>query len=290
MPHPEHSLTLFPAPQILSGVTTRRIMATVIAALLPALVAAVAFFGARALLVVAVAVASSVLFEYLWCRLRKLPNTTHDLSAVVTGMLLAYNVPSTLPLYMVVIGSFVAIVLAKELFGGIGRNFANPAIVARIVLSVSFPVAMTTYVAPNLALSDIDAITSATQLAPSAHAASPFELFLGTQMGVLGETSAVAIVVGFVILVVTRTITWHVPTIYVGAVFLFSVLTGHDPFVQVFSGGLMLGAVFMATDYTTSPVTVRGKVVFALGLAVLTCLIRFWGNILLGNVKRSVWV
>ncbi len=276
--HTDQPLILFPAPQIFSSITTRRVMGTVIAALVPSLVAAIAFFGTDALLVVAVAVASSVLFEYLWCRLRKLPNTIGDLSAVVTGMLIAFNVPATLPPYMVVVGSFVAIVLVKELFGGIGHNFANPAIVARIVLSVSFPVAMTTYSAPNVVLSGVDAVSSATPLAPLAPSLAPVELLLGSHMGVLGETSALAIVAGLAILLVTRTITWHVPVTYIGAVFAFSLLAGRDPIAQILSGGLLLGAVFMATDYTTSPVTARGKVVFALGLAVITCLIRFWGN------------
>lgn len=272
-------LVLLAAPQITSPVTTRTIMRNVLIALAPVFAASLAFFGLPALMVTATSVASCVGFEYLWCRLRNLPNTATDLSAAVTGMLLAFNLPSTIPLYMVVIGAFVAVVMTKELFGGIGCNFANPAVVGRIFLAVAFPVAMTTFVAPTLTLSAVDVVSSATPLSPAAQALAHLDLLLGAHMGVLGETSSAAILVGFVYLLATRTIRWHAPVAYVATVALLSLLAGQDPVAQVLSGGLLLGAVFMITDYTTTPATVRGKVVFAVGCALITCLIRFFGNL-----------
>ncbi|MDO4807774.1 MAG: RnfABCDGE type electron transport complex subunit D [Coriobacteriales bacterium] len=276
---PNQPLVLLAAPQITSPVTTQSIMRNVLIALAPTLLASVLLFGLPALLVVTTAVVSCVGFEWLWCRLRKTPNTIGDLSAAVTGVLLAFNVPSTIPLYMVVIGSFVAIILTKELFGGIGRNFANPAIVARIFLAVAFPVAMTTFVPPTVALSPVDVVSSATPLAPGASSLSILELLMGTHMGVLGETGSITILIGLVYLLVTHVITWHIPFAYVATVAVLSALTGHHPLSQVLSGGLLLGAVFMATDYTTSPATKKGKLVFAVGCGLITCLIRFWGNL-----------
>lgn len=272
-------LVLRPAPQISSAVTTHIIMRDVLVALIPATVAAVAYFGLPALLVIATSIGSCVGFEYLWCRLRKTPQTIGDLSAAVTGLLLAFNVPSTLPLYMVVIGSFVAIIMTKELFGGIGKNFANPAIVGRIFLAVAFPVAMTTFVEPQIALSPVDVVSSATPLAPTAQPLSYLELLLGLHMGVLGETSALALLLGMVFLLYRPVITWHVPTAYVGTVCVLSLLTGHDVVAEVLSGGLLLGAIYMATDYSTCPATKRGKLVFGVGCGLITCLIRFYGNL-----------
>ena len=272
-------LILHPMPQITSPVTTQVIMRNVIIALVPSLIAAVVFFGIDALIVCAVSVISCVGFEYLWCRLRKTESTIDDLSAVVTGLLLAFNVPSTMPIYMVVIGAFVAIVVTKELFGGIGFNFANPAIVGRIFLAIAFPVAMTTFVAPQVALSPVDVVSTATPLSPSAEPLPLLDLFLGAHMGVLGETSALAILLGFAWLLYTKTITWHMPVVYVGIVFVLSALMGLNPVAQVCSGGLLLGAVFMLTDYATSPSTLRGKLVYAAGAALIVSLIRFWGNL-----------
>jgi len=272
-------LVLRPAPQISSAVTTHIIMRDVLVALIPATVAAVAYFGLPALLVIVTSIASCVGFEYLWCRLRKTPQTIGDLSAAVTGLLLAFNVPSTLPLYMVVIGAFVAIIMTKELFGGIGKNFANPAIVGRIFLAVAFPVAMTTFVEPQIALSPVDVVSSATPLAPTAQPLSYLELLLGLHMGVLGETSALALLLGMVFLLYRPVITWHVPTAYVGTVCVLSLLTGHDVVAEVLSGGLLLGAIYMATDYSTCPATKRGKLVYGVGCGLITCLIRFYGNL-----------
>ena len=280
-PMKKRPLILSTAPHVFDGLTTQKVMLNVLIALVPTLVASGLIFGWQALLLTAVTAVACVAFEYLWCRLRKIPQTVGDLSAVVTGLLLAFNLPSTLPLYMAVIGSFVAIVVVKELFGGIGRNFANPAIVARIVLSVSFTAAMTNYALPSPLLpgaAAVDAVSSATPLAPGA-APLPFpDLLFGVHPGVLGETCGAAILLGLVWLLVTRTVTFTIPGVYVGTVIVLSLITGHDVATQVFSGGLLLGAVFMATDYVGSPTSFKGQVIFGIGLGLITCLIRFWGN------------
>ena len=272
-------LSVASSPHIRSGATTTKIMGTVIIALMPALVASVIIFGPRALLVTAVTVAAAVLFEFAWCHLRHQPDSIQDLSAVVTGLLLAFNVPSTIPLWMPVVGAFVSIVIVKELFGGIGRNFANPAIVGRMVLAVSFTSRMTAFPFPNT-LSGVDALTSATPLAAAGNGAQlPYlDLLLGTHGGVLGETCSLALIIGGVFLIAVGTIKATIPVTYLATVAVISLLTGHDPLVQLLSGGLLLGAFFMATDYTTSPYTTKGQIVYGLLLGVITCGIRFWGN------------
>ena len=278
---PKRPLVMSTAPHVFDGISTQKVMLNVLIALVPTLVASAVIFGWQALLVTAVTTVACVLFEYLWCKLRKIPQTVGDLSAVVTGLLLAFNLPSTIPLYMAVIGSFVAIVVVKELFGGIGRNFVNPAIVARIVLSVSFTAAMTNYAAPQGFLTGgfgVDAVSSATPLAPGAAQLPFMDLLFGVHPGVLGETCGAAILLGLAWLLVTRTITFTIPGVYVGTVIVCSLLTGHDVATQVFSGGLLFGAVFMATDYVGSPTTFKGQIIFAVGLGLITCLIRFWGN------------
>ena len=272
-------LSVSSSPHIRSGATTTKIMGTVIIALMPALVASVIIFGPRALLVTAVTVAAAVLFEFAWCHLRHQPDSIQDLSAVVTGLLLAFNVPSTIPLWMPVVGAFVSIVIVKELFGGIGRNFANPAIVGRMVLAVSFTSRMTAFPFPNT-LSGVDALTSATPLAAAGNGAQlPYlDLLLGTHGGVLGETCSLALIIGGVFLIAVGTIKATITVTYLATVAVISLLTGHDPLVQLLSGGLLLGAFFMATDYTTSPYTTKGQIVYGLLLGVITCGIRFWGN------------
>ena len=272
-------LSVSSSPHIRSGATTTKIMGTVIIALMPALVASVIIFGPRALLVTAVTVAAAVLFEFAWCHLRHQPDSIQDLSAVVTGLLLAFNVPSTIPLWMPVVGAFVSIVIVKELFGGIGRNFANPAIVGRMVLAVSFTSRMTAFPFPNT-LSGVDALTSATPLAAAGNGAQlPYlDLLLGTHGGVLGETCSLALIIGGVFLIAVGTIKATIPVTYLATVAVISLLTGHDPLVQLLSGGLLLGAFFMATAYTTSPYTTKGQIVYGLLLGVITCGIRFWGN------------
>lgn len=276
---PSRPLALNPMPQITSPETTQSVMRNVLIAMAPAAVASVIFFGPRALLVTLGSAAMCMVFEHLWCLGTKVPTTVNDLSAAVTGVLLAFNVPVSIPIYMLAIGDFVAIIITKALFGGIGKNFANPAIVGRLTLAVAFPVAMTNFTVPLVTFTPADVVSSATALAPSAPAITLLDMFLGSEMGVLGETSALAILIGFAFLLATKTITWHVTAVYVGVVALASLLAGLDPLAQICSGGLMLGAVFMATDYSTSPATLRGKIVFAIGCGLITCLIRFWGNL-----------
>ena len=276
---PSRNLALNPAPQITSPETTQSVMRNVLIAMAPAAVASVIFFGPRALLVTLLSAGICMAFEHLWCLAFKVPTTVGDLSAAVTGVLLAFNVPVSIPIYMLAIGDFVAIIITKALFGGIGKNFANPAIVGRLTLAVAFPVAMTNFTAPLVTFTPADVVSSATALAPSAPAITLLDMFLGSEMGVLGETSALAILIGFAFLLATKTISWHVTAVYVGVVALASLLMGLNPLEQVCSGGLMLGAVFMATDYSTSPATLKGKIVFAVGCGLITCLIRFWGNL-----------
>ncbi|MGI6045233.1 MAG: RnfABCDGE type electron transport complex subunit D [Eggerthellaceae bacterium] len=277
---PKRSMALTSPPHLRDNVTTQKLMRNVIIALMPTAIAAVLLFGLSAFILIVVTVASCVGFEYLWCRLRKEDQTIGDLSAVVTGLLLAFNLPSTLPLYMAVIGAFVSIILVKELFGGLGKNFANPAAVGRIVLAVSFPSAMTNFVTPQLGMSGfVDAVSSSTPLAPTSPAASLVDLFFGFHAGVLGETCVFAILLGLVWLLVTRTITITIPAVYIATVMVLSFFAGQDPVARAMEGGLLLGAIFMATDYVTSPSTVKGQIVFAVGLGLITCLIRFYGNL-----------
>lgn len=272
---PNH-LIVSPVPHVRASITTRKIMLRVIIALVPAIAASVVIFGLRALVIEAVTVGSCVLLEFLWCTLRHEDPLWKDLSAVVTGILLAFNLPASVPLYLPVIGSVVAIIVTKQLFGGLGKNFANPAIVGRITLAVSFPSLMTAYTYPK-PFTACDAISSATPLGVAEKI--PFaDLFFGTHGGVIGETCALALIIGFAYLVATGTIDLTIPVVYVGTVALFSLIAGQNVVQQVLSGGLLLGAVFMATDYVTSPFTRKGKLIFALGCGVITCIIRFWGN------------
>lgn len=268
-------LRVSPVPHIHSPATTQKIMGNVIIAMIPALIASTVIFGLRSLLIVVWTTACCVLFEYLWCLLRKQPQTVGDLSSVVTGMLLAYNMPPTVPLYLPIIGAIAAIIVTKEFFGGIGRNFANPAIVGRITLAVSFPSLMTTYSYPA---NGIDALSSATPLGVKAQELPMLTLLLGNHGGVIGETCAIALLIGLVWLLVTQVIEITIPAVYVAALAVLSLLAGNNPLQEILSGGLLLGAIFMATDYTTSPFTRKGKIVYSLGLAVITFLIRQFGN------------
>lgn len=266
-----------PSPHILSNRSTQTIMRDVIIALMPALIASVILFGFRTLLIVATCVISCVVFEYLSRKIMKKENTISDLSAVVTGLLLAYNFPVTIPLWMAVIGSFVAIVVAKQFFGGIGQNFANPAIVGRIVIFVSFAAHMTNWTAPFTYLGKVDAVTVATPLVDLGHA-NTLDLFLGNIPGCLGETCSLALLLGGIYLVIRKVISPIIPVTYIGTVFLLSALLGTNPVNQIFAGGLMLGAIFMATDYATSPITKKGKLIFGFGVGLITILIREFGN------------
>ena len=275
-----NKLTVSAAPHITGKASSRSIMLDVIIAMIPALIAAGMIFGMRAIALTAVTVVSCVVFEGLWNKALKKEQTIGDLSAVVTGMLLAFNMPSTLPFWMAVVGAAFAILMVKQLFGGIGYNFANPAITARIILATSFAGAMTNFVHPT---QTIDAIAAATPLAANAAGAfaegAPYlEMFLGLHGGVLGETSAFALLIGFLYLVIAKVISPAIPVTYVATVAVLAVLFGQDPLVHVLGGGLLLGAIFMATDYVTSPYTLKGKIVFGIGLGVITMLIRVFGT------------
>lgn len=278
------NLTVAASPHIRSANTTTRIMLDVIIALVPALIASGIIFGLRAIVLTAVCVLSCVLFEYLIRLLMKRDNTIGDLSAVVTGMLLAFNLPVTIPFWIAVIGSFTAIVVVKQLFGGIGQNFANPALTARIVLFLSFSSQMTHWVEPfyyRSGVSAVDAVTTATPLTllhQTDGLPDLLQLFLGVKGGCIGEVSGLALLIGGLYLVIRRVITPTTPLVYVATIFLLAVIFDAAPVHQIFSGGLLLGAIFMATDYSSSPVTELGKVIFAFGCGLITFLIRQFGS------------
>ena len=275
----DRKLLVSAGPHIRSNASTTSIMGDVLIALLPAVVASVLVFGTRALLLEVVCVASSVLFEYLFRRLLKRSNTISDLSAAVTGLLLAFNLPAGFPIWMAILGCFVAIVIVKQLFGGIGCNFANPAITGRIFLLIAFAGQMTTWPTANSYISGIDAVSGATPLAlikEGSIEALPAvkNLLFGIRGGCLGETCAIALLIGFVYLVIRRVITPTIPVVYVATIALMSLILGYDPIYMILTGGVLLGGIFMLTDYATSPATALGKVVFAVGAGIITMLIR----------------
>lgn len=267
-------LTVSSSPHIKRPDTTRGIMSDVVIALAPAATYGCILFGLRSLAVLITCVGVAVLSEFLWNKALKKPNTIKDMSAVVTGLLLGMNLPPTLPLWQAAIGSVAAIIVVKQMFGGLGHNFANPAIAARIMLLVSFPATMTRFTEPVS-----DAVTSATPLAGTAGALSFKTLFFGMHAGSIGETSAFLLLVGGMYLVIRRVITPVIPVCFIGTVALLLLITGENVMLSVFGGGLILGAVFMATDYTTSPTTPLGKAVFAVGCGIITFVIRKFGSL-----------
>lgn len=285
-----YELTISSSPHVHGTRRTWNLMLDVILALLPALVGAVLNFGFRALTVTAVSVFASVFFEWAYRRLLRLDCTVSDLSAVVTGILVAFVCPVTIPYWTVIVGDFFAIVVVKQLFGGIGKNIVNPALAARAFL-FSWPAVMTTWVAagsrPGI-FSTADAVTAATPLSllhgGSLPTESPLTLFLGQTGGCLGETSALLLLLGGAYLVLRRVISLQIPLAYLGTVAVLTLLfpRGNDPLLwmgsQLLSGGLMLGAIFMATDYTTSPVTGWGQILFGVGCGCITVLIRYFGS------------
>lgn len=278
MPHKD-KLIIEPSPHIKSSMTTQKIMLCVIIAMLPALVASVIIFGLRALLMTVICCAACVLFEWVTRKIMKRENTIGDLSAIVTGMLLSFNLPVTLPFYMAVIGCFVAIVIVKQFFGGIGQNFANPAITGRIVLMLSFTSYMTSWAEPFYYQKGGEIITTSTPLAGGE--AKLLDLFLGTTGGSLGETCALALLIGGVFLVAMRIISPATPLCFIGTVFLLSLVGSGDVMTAtaaILSGGVMLGAIFMATDYATTPLTLPGKIIFGIGCGLITMLIRSFGT------------
>ena len=262
------------SPHIHSGRSTSGIMLDVIISLLPATIAGVVIFGLRAALVVAICVLSCVGFEALFNLIVKRTQTIGDLSSVVTGLLLALNLPANIPLWQCVVGSLFAIIVVKCLFGGIGNNLVNPAITARVFMLVAFS-SLTNAAFP------VDAVAGATPLSAETMP-SLLTLFLGNYGGAIGETCTLALILGGIYLLVRKVITWHIPVVFIGGVFVFTLLMkGFDPMLALsltLSGGVFIGAIFMATDYVTSPSTAWGKVVFGLGAALLTCLIRYYGT------------
>lgn len=285
------NLTVSCSPHVHAADGTRDIMLDVVIALIPAMLGAVYFFGLRSLCVMAVSVAACVVFEYLYRKLLKKDTTVGDCSAIVTGVLLAMVCPVTIPYWTIIIGDFFAIVVVKQLFGGIGCNFLNPALAGRAFL-FSYPVIMTTWVAPytslNLIGSNADAVTAATPMSYLHQGMLPdtsvLYSFIGSVGGCLGETSAVLLLAGGVYLVVRKVISARIPLAYIATVAVIALLfpQGNDRLqwlgYQVFSGGLMLGAIFMATDYATSPVTKGGQIVYGIGCGMITMLIRYFGS------------
>ena len=287
-----NKLIVSPSPHVQSSQSTASIMRDVVIALIPALVVSVVVFGLNVLFVTALSVASCVLFEYLIQKfVVKGACTICNWSAVVTGVLLAFNLPATIPWWIVVIGAFVAIAVAKMTFGGLGKNPFNPALVGRVFLLIAYPVQMTSF--PTVENPALDALSGATPLAAvkfgtDAGQLPMTDLLLGNMPGSLGEVAALALLVGFVYLLWRKVITWHIPVTVLGtmAVFAFVValtrggdaaLLWQFPLFHVLAGGAMLGAIFMATDYATSPMTVKGQVIFAVGIGVITMCIRLWG-------------
>jgi electron transport complex protein RnfD len=248
---------------------------------LPALFVGIYFFGMRAAWTVMLSVWACVGFEALWQKMTKQELTISDLSAVVTGLLLAFNMPADVPFYVPIVGAFVAIILAKQFFGGIGQNFINPALVARAFLLAAYPNAMTHF------NQNVDTVSGATALpllvkGDFAHMPSMLDAIVGNVGGCLGEVSAVAILVGGIYLLYKKIITWHIPVVYLATVWVMTLIFGgvglQGSTISLFLGGVMLGAFFMATDYTTTPMTTQGQIVFAVGCGVLTMLIRFFGG------------
>ena len=287
-----YELTISSSPHVHSKTTTQTIMRDVLIALAPAMIMAVYVFGVRALSVTAVSVLACYLFEKLYCKMTGMRDKTYDLSACVTGVLLAFVCPVTIPYWTIVLGAAFAILLVKMLFGGLGRNIVNPALAGRAFM-FSWPVLMSTWVKPGFEnaaglLSTADAVTAATPLANMHQGImceeSIMELFIGTVGGCLGETSAVALLIGFAYLLWRKVISARIPLAYIGTVAVLTFLfpMGNDRIAwmlaQVFGGGLMLGAIFMATDYVTSPVTKLGQVIYAVGCGVLTVMIRYFGG------------
>ena len=269
------SLYMSTAPHVRSPQNTRSLMGDVLIALAPTTIAGIYFFGVSAAIVVALATASAILFEYLWQKLTHKTIRIGDLSAAVTGLLVGLNLPPTAPWWLPIIGSGLAIILVKQLFGGIGDNFVNPALAARGILLASWPVRMTAFVLPTC-FSGADATTSTTVLA--GYEASYMDMFLGNIPGCIGEVCKAAILFGFLYMLIRGVITWRIPVTFLAVVFVFSAILGNDPLQAILCGGVMLGAVFMATDYTTSPMSAKGQFIYAAGCGIIVVIIRNFCN------------
>ena len=271
-------------PHVRSKESIQSIMRDVIIALVPATAAGIYYFGMNALVLVIAAIVSAVAFEALCQKVMKKPVTVSDLSAVVTGLLLAMNLPAAAPVWVAIVGSAFAIIFGKQLFGGLGQNFINPALAGRAFLLASYPTEMTTWSVPN-GLEVADAATYATPLAQLKAGnleASLGELMLGQCGGTIGETCAIALIIGGVYLLYKHVISWKIPVIYIATVAILFAVVGRQgvrlPLQEIMAGGVMLGGIFMATDYASSPVTPKGQIIFAVGAGLITYLIRTFGG------------
>ena len=282
------NLVVSSAPHLVTNMDTTRIMLMVLIGLAPSFLVSIYVFGARVIALTAVCVAASMFFEWAWNKLMHKTQTVGDLSAAVTGTLIAFNVPAGLPYWIAIVGCFVAVIVVKQLFGGMGKNIVNPAITARIVLFISFATEMTTWPLPRMAA---DATSTATPLGVLAEGGaelpSNMQMFLGFIGGSMGEVSAIALLIGGLFLIWKKIISPIIPCCFIGTVFLFALIyygaTGEGEALQmavfhVLAGGVMLGAFFMATDYVTSPLLPMGKVIFGIGCGLITMIIRLWGQ------------
>ena len=285
----DNNFVVSATPHVRSKDSVQSVMRDVLIALIPAIVMGVYYFGIKPILLIIISAVSAMFFEYLYQKIMKKNITVKDLSAAVTGVLIALNMPASAPLWMPIVGSAFAIIIAKQLFGGIGQNFVNPALVARGFLLASYPTEMTAWTTPgNFGM---DAVSTATPLAelkagtliPTA--SDTLNAFIGNIGGCIGETCAIALIIGFIYLLVRKVISWRIPVIYVVTVGILTWLIGRGngfatgyPLFEICTGGLLLGAIFMATDYTTSPMTAKGQIIYAIGCGVLTSLIRTKGG------------
>ncbi len=296
-------LTISGSPHVHSGESTKKIMYGVILAMIPAMGVSFYYFGLSAIILTLVSIASCLLFEWLIQKyLLKGKTTITDGSAVITGMLLAFNVPTSLPIWMLVVGALISIAVAKMSFGGLGKNPFNPALVGRVFLLISFPVDMTTWPKPSLDFATtnfmVDGLTGPTPLGVvkegimqgktidqlQTQLPSYVDMLMGQMGGSLGEVSAIALIIGGLFMLIRKIITWHIPVAFIGTSFIFAAILNQinpamyiDPSFHLLSGGLMLGAIFMATDMVTSPMSKSGQLVFGIGCGLLTILIRVWG-------------
>jgi electron transport complex protein RnfD len=293
-------LNVSPSPHAHGKESTQKLMLTVVVALIPAFITSVFYFGIGALIVTATSIASCLLFEYLIQRyVLKKPLSITDGSALVTGILLAFNLPSNIPVLIIVIGSFISIAVAKMTFGGLGNNPFNPALVGRVFMLISFPVQMTSWPVPKgFATSYTDAVTGATPLAIIKEGLkngeplsglmnqipTPARMFLGDMGGSMGEVAAVALLLGLAYLLIRKVITWHIPVSVIGSIAIFTAILwlvnpekNADPMFHILAGGVLLGAIFMATDYVTSPMVPKAMLIYGCGIGIITVIIRVYG-------------
>lgn len=279
-------------PQVRTNTDTSRIMLDVIIALVPAMVVGIIMFGVKALILIAVSVASAVFWEWGYRKLMKKPSSIGDLSACVTGILVALVIPVGAPWWMPVVGTFFAMVIVKQLYGGIGKNFLNPALAARAFLMASWPVIMTTWAVPSVLSKVVDGTTMATPLSILKAGTETMpeyfsfgNMFIGSMPGCIGEVSAAALLVGGIYLLIRKVINWRIPVAFIGTVAILTVIFPRNGYSNIdwmaynlLSGGLLLGAIFMATDYSSSPVTLNGQLLYGFGCGALTVLIRYFGG------------